>query len=475
MNAKTISAIIILSFSPHCWPADILTFFDDPLKANAKIPAKSQSLPNDQPPHACTNSLLDNPEQRQALTLATVVDIALCNNPQLKSAWAAIKIQAGLVGEAKSAFLPTLNATVGKSHQTTQYADNTFPDSDYKTITRSANFTWHLFDFGVRKENLESANQLLNAAVASHEAAIQKLFTSVTSSYFDLMTAQATLDARAQSVKLATSTLQNARRREARGVVAASDSFQAATALAKAELALSRATSDTLKARSVLLYLMALPLDTAIHLPSKQSDNIEVLVENLSKWLSDANQWHPAIIAAKAKMESSAAKARAVAGESLPTVDLVHTYSQNNYPNQNISSINNTVTTTALNVNFPLFEGFSRHYKYRGALAQHEQDEANFKDTESQVMAEVVKAYSDAQAAVETLQSSQQLLNSAEAALQSSQKRYDKGAADILELISTQSSLAEAQQERIRCLSDWRSARLRLMASTGMLNKADLK
>ncbi len=70
-----------------------------------------------------------------------------------------------------------------------------------------------------------------------------------------------------------------------------------------------------------------------------------------------------------------------------------------------------------------------------------------------------------------SLQASQQLLRAAEASMHSSQKRYNKGAADILELLSTQNVLADAQQERVRCLSDWRSARLRLMSSAGVLGR----
>ena len=80
----------------------------------------------------------------------------------------------------------------------------------------------------------------------------------------------------------------------------------------------------------------------------------------------------------------------------------------------------------------------------------------------------------DGQSSFANLQASQQLLSATAAAVQSSQKRYDKGAADILELLTMQSALADAQQERVRCLSDWRSARLRLMSSAGMLGRDGL-
>ena len=38
--------------------------------------------------------------------LGEAVDIALCNNPQIKSSWANIKVQAGALGEARAAICP---------------------------------------------------------------------------------------------------------------------------------------------------------------------------------------------------------------------------------------------------------------------------------------------------------------------------------------------------------------------------------
>jgi outer membrane protein len=66
-------------------------------------------------------------------------------------------------------------------------------------------------------------------------------------------------------------------------------------------------------------------------------------------------------------------------------------------------------------------------------------------------------------------------LEAASAAVASSIKRYDLGAADILELLTTQTTLADAVQERIRCISEFRSAKLRLLANAGILGKLDGK
>ena len=400
--------------------------------------------------------------------------MALCHNPQVKAAWAVIKVQAGALGEARAAYVPALHATASKLKNVTRYTDGTLPDTINSGKTKYANLTWRLFDFGTRSANLESANQLLTAALASHDAALQKVLTSVVGAYFDAMTAQATLKARTQAVDLAKGTWQTTQRREAKGVAAVSDTLQATTALAKAQLALSRAQGDAQKTRSVLIYAMGLPANTLLLLPDEHVTVQDTKVQDLAQWLNDAQQKHPAISAARAQLAASKAKVKAVQAEGLPTLDYTQNHYQNGYPNQGLSSTNSKVNTVGFTLNVPLFEGFARTYKVRGAQAQSEQSEAQLQDTELQILMEVVKAHADAQSSFENLQASQQLLSAAEAAVQSSQKRYDKGAADILELLSTQSALADAQQDRVRCLSDWQSARLRLMASAGVLGRDGL-
>jgi len=123
----------------------------------------------------------------------------------------------------------------------------------------------------------------------------------------------------------------------------------------------------------------------------------------------------------------------------------------------------------------PLFDGFSTTYKIRGAEAQVEQSEAQLLDTEHQILMEVVKAHADASASLLNLQASETLLAAAQDALGVSKRKFERGAADILEILNTQSALADAQQERIRSLAEWRSARLRLLANAGLMGRTSLE
>ena len=100
-----------------------------------------------------------------------------------------------------------------------------------------------------------------------------------------------------------------------------------------------------------------------------------------------------------------------------------------------------------------------------------EQKEAQSKDVEHQVLTELVKAHAEARSSLNNLQSSEDLLRATKAAVDSSERRYAKGVADILELLSVQSALTDAQQQRIRSLNEWRAARLRLFAAAGTLGR----
>lgn len=479
MNAKTnwiaLAVVSGCAISCNTWAMEFAYTLKDPLLARPNVLDRSATLPGDATSLVCAPLSPEIQNFKYPLALDTAVDIALCHNPQVKAAWAAIKVQAGALGEARAAYMPTLNATVSKLHNATSYPNSNLPDAYNDGKTKYANLTWRLFDFGTRSANLESANQLLIAALASHDAALQKVLTSVVGAYFDAMTAQATLKAKTQAVELATGTWQTTQRRETRGIAAVSDTLQAGAARAKAQLALSRAQGDVQKTRSVLMYAMGLPTGTPLHLPDEHAAMADVRVQDLAQWLSEAQQKHPAIATARAQLAASKAKIQSVKAEGLPTLDFTQNHYQNGYPNQGLSSTNSKVNTVGFTLSVPLFEGFSRTYKVSGAQAQSEQSEAQLQDTELQILMEVVKAHADAQSAFVNLQASQQLLIATEAAVRSSQKRYDKGAADILELLSTQSALADAQQERVRCLSDWRSARLRLMSSAGVLGKDGLQ
>src|SRR5574343_26266 len=467
LRGSLLTVVIWITLSSPTMAVGVPDLLNDPLRTRPDLLNNGPTLPDD--------SRLLCPAQidfSKPLALGDAVDVALCNNPQIHGAWAQIKLQSGALGEARAAYLPTINGSFSRLKNSTTYPQTSGISNSYTMGNQAyGSFNWRLFDFGGRAANREAANLLLAAAISGHDAVLQKAMAAVIQAYFDAVTAKAAHASRRQMAALAENTFNATKRREMGGATALNDSLQASTALAKAKLVESRSGGEYDKAMGVLKQSMGVAASTSVLLPNQVDGYQQTDLKDLNSWLLEAEEKHPAIKQAKAKWDADKAKVLATRSEGLPTLDATAYISRNGYPNQGLSYVNQTVIAGGITINFPIFEGFGRTYKVRGAEAQAELSEAQLQDTTNQILTDVVRAHADAVTSLGTLKASERLLTTAREAVQSSQRRYDKNAADILELINTESALADAQQERIRAIAEYRSARLRLLANTGILGK----
>ncbi|PIF08058.1 TolC family protein [Janthinobacterium sp. 13] len=439
------------------------------LPAQAQQPMEFNTAP-------CPSTWESEVQLTLPLTLPAAVDLALCRNAQVHGAWAGIRLQAAGVGEARAAYLPTLNGSLSRVHDRTAYPGARTASSSLDSNTGSLSLSWRLFDFGGRAAGRRSAQALLDAALANRDAVLQKTLAATVSAYFDAQTARASVQMRQAYEALARETVQATQRRAQRGLGSHSDTLQATSALAKAALGASRADGDERKARAVLVYTLGLPAGTAV-LVDDDGDGAGLnagLREDLSAWLALARERHPAIVAAQAQLAAARERVAVARSEGRPSIDLTANLYQNGRPNQGLSPASTRETLVGISLNIPLFDGFARHYKVRGAQAQAEQREAEAQEVQQQTLMDLVRTHAEASTALANLSAAQTWLDAAQDALASVQRKFGLGAADILEMLNTQSALLEAQQERIRCQAEWRSARLRLLASAGMLGRADI-
>ena len=434
------------------------------------------NLPGDVQPIVCNDEIAKVPASvLHDLNLTQAIDIAVCRNPQVKAAWALIKVQAAALGEARAAYYPNLSVSKGIVNDLTTYPGTNFPSTSLQSQTLYGTLSWRLWDAGARAAAERSANAYLSAALAGHDAQLQKTINTVIGAYYETQTARANWQAKTKAEQLAQLTVDASERRQHLGAGALTDTLQASTALAKASLEKERSFGAYRKSMSVLAYNLGLTLAYSPEITEEiglaEDDNplptqTDALQRHLSSWLDQAENQHPSIVMARAKLVAVEEKAKSTAAEGLPSLDLTGNYYQNGRPGQGVTpATHERIVQLAITV--PLFEGFSRNYKMRGAQAQIEKSEADLKDAQLQVSMEVVKAYADCMSALNNLTASQHLLDAAEKALSSVQRKYDRGAADILEILSTQNALSDAQLERVRCLAEWRSARLRLVSSAG--------
>lgn len=423
---------------------------------------------------------------QEPLRLEEAVQRALCSNPKTREAWADVKAQAAGLGEARGAYLPTLSgsAQVVRDDSIQNVINHpTLSSASVSNVnSESVSLNWTLFDFGARAAAVRNANALLEAARATQDADLQSLFVAVAKDYYAAQAAAGALAAARDVERMAQESAAAARARTDRGIAPISDELQAQTASAQATLERVKAEGAWQSAVGTLATDMDLRPDVPLQLPSvEQGVRPDTgFTTSIGELMDDAIRSHPTVLAAEAQRDAAEAKIQQTRDESLPSLSLVSKYSRDNQPASLGLGLPQFPATghdwyVGVQLSIPLFEGFQRVYQVRQAEAQFEKQDITVEDAQQQVALEVWNSYQAVQTSTQSASDSERLLSIAQRSFAAASHRYQVGVGNILELLNAQSALANAQQQRIKTLSDWRAARLRMAGSLGRLDATDLQ
>jgi outer membrane protein len=417
---------------------------------------------------------------RLPLTLADAVSRTLCGNPKTRGAWATIKLYAAAVKVGRDTYLPTLSAKAAETESSTQTRVNYNRALDTSTNdlypAASLSLSWVLYDFGQRGNQLESARELLAAARANLDLNLQQVFLQAAQDYYDAQAAQASLDSNLEIEELTKRSVDAAHIRVQKGVAPISDELQAQTAYALAVVNRVKAAAELKIKRGALAGDMAMDPDHMITVPQADPDinTRGSFEESLHGLIGEAKRTHPSVTVAEHNLAAARADEKASRAHGLPTIALVAGISRSNEsltPSLGSPSVPGSVSnkSVGIQIDVPISDAIWKRGRVAQAHAQVEVKQEALHGVEQQVAQDVWKSYTELRADTDNLTNSAALLESAQKSFQSTQHRYEGGVGNILELIGAQSAYANAQQQRIRALSDWRYARLALGASLGRL------
>lgn len=407
------------------------------------------------------------------LSLPTAIHLTLCHNPQVRASWSAVAQQAAQLGQARSAYLPQLSAGAARQRSRVGYSGVIVPTQTTWATRQHAIVSWRLWDFGARGARVDAAQSQLQAALRSQDTTARQVLGDVLQAYGEAQAARARMLTQRSLLPLAERGVLAAERRKSGGAGSANDQLQAATALARTNLELSRSQGELDKAHARLAYLTGLPPGTAYRTeaaeplpepgsPAPGDDPHQLLARSLDEWLAQASQSHPAIQSARAQWQAAQASLKAVQSEGLPTLDFSLAHYRNGRPDMTLTDSRSRENVVGLTLNIPLFDGFAHSYKVRAAQALVEQKAAELQATEQQALQDIVQLHAEARAALNNLQAARSLFAVSSDAAASSQRQYEMGAADIVQLNQSLGNLQQAQLELARGRTDWNRARLRL-------------
>jgi TolC family type I secretion outer membrane protein len=414
---------------------------------------------------AATDNAAAVPASTQALTLVQLTDLALRRNPKTRLAWAAIRSSEAGMELARAGYWPQIDATLSAQRSRALNFSGQ-PASVQTRYGASVSLSYLLWDFGARSGTLDQAKFELASAQLTQDQTVQDMILQVEQAYYQVLGLQAVVEANRQSLKDAETNLAAAQDRRASGLATVGDVYKAEAALAGAKLALQQAEGQLAAARGALAAAIGDSPDTLLSLAAWEAQvTAELPAQTVASLLDDARSARPELLAAKAQEQVAAAKVAATRGSGLPSLSFDanagHTQVRNVGDSSQFSAL--------LSLKIPLFAGFGDRAAIHQAQAALDSARANSDDLRSQVELQVWQAYQNLRTAAVTLDTSAAQLKSAQQAADVSNARYKSGLDTILDLLSAQTTLANARVQQVQARLDWAAARAALGHAVGGL------
>ncbi len=457
------AAIAGLLTAATCYPASEGESGPDPFLTERALHRGAPGL-DDPTGHVCATP-------GRSLTFAAAVDLALCANPQTRTAWAQAHEQAAALGHAESAWLPQISATGSGTREYGKHADvnGDIVSTPQNSGDAAVDLTWTLYDFGGRTGRIHSARGLLNAAAATANSVAQQTVRSVVQAYYGLVAGDAGVLAAKSTEDIARQSLEIARALQAGGAGTLGDVLQAQTAYQQDVLARIQAEASDRSDQGALAVVLGRPADQSFVLAAEPvPSEIPAFSARMADLIKEAERQRPDLAAARFQRDAAEADITVARSAGLPSISIgaLHHYTATTgLPTQNLNQI-------GVSINVPIFTGFSTTYGIRQAQSALHVSEANLEQVELNVTLDTWNGYYNLQSANEQLTGTTNLLQTAQENLQISIGRYKAGVGSIVDVLTAQTALSTARQTRINAELGWKVARAQLAYALGRLTSA---
>ena len=440
------------------------------------------------------------PSDNTPVSLAELLDIALLNNTQTRITWAQARQAAAQYGQSQSSLFPSLNGTyafertrVG-SYVSSGTAVSTDQSTTVETISGSTvtqttsqqsnqngvfvstynqwgpqlTLAYTIFDFGQRRATSEAARQALYYADYTHNRTIETVIQTITSDYYAYLYEQQLLEAYHANVKTAQTTLDAATLGLQTGAKDISDVLQAKTQLLQNEMEWVGQKQQVQNSFASLLNDMGVPANltfSVIPLPTELPK--EEHFPPAEELIVAALENRPDYLAAKANLDSQLQNLKAAKRQLWPTIDYNLDFGRTNYTGGFTDKYD---YTSAFSLNWPIFSGYYYRNQIKKAEASKEQAEANLQEIELSVIKDITTYRYNVTVSYETLRYAKNYLAAAEEQYRVALEQYKAGTNSILDVVSAQSSLADARARLAGAFQGWFTSLANLTYGIGITN-----
>jgi len=376
------------------------------------------------------------------LTLQQVVNFGLCRNPQTAAAYASYR-SAHFTKNAKySKYLPKIDASMhaGRNHRV----------HDDWNYSGSLSASYLIFDFGKRSSDFAEALATYRAAGFDYDETVQNYVYSVIGAYYELLNADANVEAAESALKVAKTAKDTADKKFKAGAVAKADVYKADTTLASAELKLERAKNNREISKGTLLTKLSFPANqeiTIADMPSTFGSDAES--EDIDNLIEIARKKRPDLLKATANKDAAWNRRNSAFLSHLPSVSASADVgvSAKSVDGMFDHMSERATGKVGISISMPIFAGFANMYSTRAAVANYDAAVESERAVRNNAMMDVFTAYQNYKTAKTVLEQTGSLLKSATENERVTSGMYKVGRSTMLDWQQAQSDLIDARNQ----------------------------
>ncbi len=419
------------------------------------------------------------------LTLEKAVDLALERNPEMHIAQDEMEELKGKITEVRSGAFPQVSLQgYGLRLRDPSILNSSsfdkvpkeFKDALVPVANNMFNMSFEvkqpIYTAGKVRTALRLAQESLAEKSASREAVRQQLTFKVFQAFNNLLLMQANLQVVRETHRQRVQHLEQARNRFKNGVATEIDVLRSEVNVANMEPELIRAENRVRLARAAINNLIVVDLDT----PTEIDGTLEYRpwpAGSLEELQRRTLELRPEVQAARKQVQQARLTVSLANAEKKLSVDLAAAWGYSVREPKNI--LNNDFSSWNFTFNFklPLFDSGRKSGLVAQASSRSHAAEQRLAQLENNVRLEVKQAYDDMQSAEKAIAAAKLSVSQAERVLAMMEGNYQYGAATTLDVVDSQTALAEARNNQIYATYDYEisKARLRLASGTPILDR----
>ena len=332
----------------------------------------------------------------------------------------------------------------------------------FKNFDARVLLTQTIFDLSALR-NYQAGRAGVRVAELQEGLAREQVASATGLIYLEALRADASVAAALANVELAQALLKLAQDQRDAGVATGVDVTRAQTRLAEQQVGLAQAQTTSEQARLNLQRVVGLPLGSPLTL----TDQLRFMEEQLpavETAVAQANQSRREVQVAEEQNRVSRVEREAVRAEYLPSVEFVADYGVSGITPSNLDL---PTRRAAVQVNVPIFNGGLTRGRLTAAASRQRQTELELSNIRGQVEEDVRLALTTLKTAAVQVRAADESVMLAQRELEMARDRFKSGVGDNLEVVSAQTSLANARDAQVTALAQHNAARLNLAAALG--------